>query len=167
MLLSGVTIWKACHEGMMDHVKFMLDRDPSLVNKGNHHGMTPLHFAVYQREADMVRLFIMAGADPNKKTHAALNSRTPSELAADLCMESSALDEALEARRVFRETLLLLMMARRRPPPCPVRNLSRHVIVGSLSDFLAPAGFPLPSRRTHGSNRQAAMADFVRIMRLS
>jgi ankyrin repeat protein len=67
MLLNGVTIWKACREGMFEQVKFMINKDPSLVNAGNHHGMTPLHFAVSSQNIPMAEFLLGKGAQASTR----------------------------------------------------------------------------------------------------
>jgi ankyrin repeat protein len=47
---------------MFEQVKFMINKDPSLVNAGNHHGMTPLHFAVSSQNIPMAEFLLSKGA---------------------------------------------------------------------------------------------------------
>ena len=59
-------IWTAAYLGNVERVREFLDHDPSLVNRvGSHRSGTPLVLAADRGHADVVRLLLERGADPN------------------------------------------------------------------------------------------------------
>jgi ankyrin repeat protein len=56
-------IHRAAEAGDARQVRALLDRDPTLVNRGDRSGGTPLHRAVWARKQDVINLLLDRGAD--------------------------------------------------------------------------------------------------------
>lgn len=75
----GNSIHDLARWGKLDDVKAMLDRDPSLLEKPNDLGKTPLFFAVTFDQMDVAKLLVDRGANINAKD---ITGLTPLHVAA-------------------------------------------------------------------------------------
>jgi len=77
VLLSGgqESFYKAVCNGDTQLVKKVLTKKPSILNKLNEEGKSPLHLAIKGKQKDMVVLLLKMGADVNLKTEK--NKRSP------------------------------------------------------------------------------------------
>jgi ankyrin repeat protein len=58
-------IWIAAYVGNIERVRELLDKDPSLLNRGKDRSGTPLVLAADRGHLEVVRLLLERGADPN------------------------------------------------------------------------------------------------------
>ena len=59
---------KSSEKGIIDHVVWILDKEPSLVNCRDSDGYTPLHRACYNGHMNVVRILLQRGADVDART---------------------------------------------------------------------------------------------------
>ena len=59
---------KSSEKGIIDHVVWILDKEPSLVNCRDSDGYTPLHRACYNGHMNVVRVLLQRGADVDART---------------------------------------------------------------------------------------------------
>jgi len=58
-----IDIHAACLLGMTNKIKAMLSKTPPLVNRRNHHGCTPLYYAIQKGHKEIIELLLSSGAD--------------------------------------------------------------------------------------------------------
>ena len=61
---ATVDVWAAAHLGMLDRLRDLVERDPSLVHARGGDGKTPLHYA---KTVEMARYLVEHGADVNAR----------------------------------------------------------------------------------------------------
>lgn len=80
LMITGCAggIHQAAETGDLKKIEALLEEDPSLVNRKDSYGMTPLHWAVDKRHRRVVERLIEKGADVNAKDR---NGETPLQYA--------------------------------------------------------------------------------------
>lgn len=68
-------LWSSAQQNDLEEIRTRLKTiDPKLINQCDSSGYTPLHYSVRYQPADICRLLLEHGADPNCQTRASLST---------------------------------------------------------------------------------------------
>jgi hypothetical protein len=76
-ILDTRTIWEAVQDGDQHRLRILLNTGAAAVNAANPYGMTALHFAVLNRDAEAALLLVKHGANPHRRNNL---GQTPASL---------------------------------------------------------------------------------------
>lgn len=105
--ITSISIHEACAAGLTEHVQFMVEQKPEVINELSSHGFYPLGIAAHFGKEDIIRILLRNGANPNAPSqngymvypiHAALSNQH--DMIAKMLIEAGAEVNVLQQSRI-------------------------------------------------------------------